>query len=218
LQHQTTNISNLTTSFQDFTNSIPNQIDSALDSLTRTQASNIVSMASGIEGVVTTRAGELQNALESTLESLTKKVESGQDMSLQQSEDIRTLLKALQTQISGLPAKVNSMTVSERESQEKVLTMKTEESHLNNCIQMFLDLIADREGTTYGETAENIIDELANLVKQLSSGWTTESPRIAQRSRADTEPDDMINSREIKRLQDLITSSSVIDVNSKCSK
>lgn len=177
------------------------------------QQSATLSAIDGRVGNVQTSLDHVQDALS----TMTEKMEQIPRVSHTQSEDIRTLLLALQSQISGLSNRSTgvqsgsqSQSIPTTESGDKV----EKEAELAESIGRLRTLASQREGSVRNEEAESFIDDLECILHTIialpdTRHATTPSKRKLE---AMSGAED-ISPRELKRLCRIAASSHSIDLN-----
>ena len=163
----------------------------------------------------------LPNQIQTAVESLTRRIDEIPEMSRQQGEDVYTLLKAIEAQISAPPVQTTFRKRTTQSADDDLApgpktTLEEGNSNLTKTLQRLSALVAQKEGTIRNDEADAVIDELELLVQGLPEEHNMSSNSQSKKRKTTIEDGDTcITSRDIKRIRGLITASRSIDVNAR---
>ncbi len=173
---------------------------------------------------------ELQRPFSDALADLKEKVEIIPEMSVQQTENICTLLKAIQDQLSATSARTDpTKTVPNREtralySSENMAIHEADEdenAELISSVMRLCELAKQKEGTKCDVKAHIVIDDLDKLLKFVSDkladqNLAARTPK--KRPFGTMDEHTQMDGRDLKRIRGLLNSSDSVAINeaSKC--
>ena len=161
-------------------------------------------------------ASQMQHAVM----SITQTIEQIPEVSRTKIDDILTLLRAAQHQVSALPG-VGSSTQNESTTLSGDISAgltppqsTDQNSALKDNIQRLCELATQSEGTSRYEEAEIILSVLASLLNEVSESCERDGLCLSGKRKAGTAFEgEAITPREIKRLCSLVTAAHCVDVN-----
>ncbi|CAO2648891.1 Nn.00g098400.m01.CDS01 [Neocucurbitaria sp. VM-36] len=175
------------------------------------QSTNVLAINGRIENVQTSVDGIQQAVM-----TMTQKMESIPQVSNAQSNDIRSLLLALQDQIAGLsmtstnvPGAFQSTSAPDSETE----TRNEKEKQLKESIQRLQTLALQKEGNVHGEEAESLVTDLEYILKAISIPEDNEHVTAQKRRYEEYSAAESISIREVKRLCSMVALSHSIDFN-----
>ncbi|KAF2806383.1 ankyrin [Mytilinidion resinicola] len=183
--------------------------------LQRTEDVSIIN--SNLQGFKASTVDQIRD----TVTSIAEKLENAPTGLETRSEDIFTLLKAIQAQISGSSTQSN---VAQGPSSPRRQTPRDidderftdEDSRLQESLRRLCQLDFEEGRTWRDEEADGIIDDLHLLLQSISSSHQLSKRSDLGKRKIDTTDPDEFNNRVMKRLCGIITASQSVDVNKAC--
>lgn len=177
------------------------------------QSTNVSTMHGKIENVQASVDG-----IHEAVMVMTQKMERIPQVSDAQSNDIQSLLLALQAQISGLSntspySPGTAQSTSTRKPGDDARDEK--EAQLKKSIQRLQTLTSQKEANVHGEEAEYLVTDLKCILKAVYISENSLSSTISSAKSGVLCTSEEIGIREIKRLCSLIASSHSVDLNSR---
>ncbi|KAJ4370621.1 hypothetical protein N0V83_005142 [Neocucurbitaria cava] len=176
------------------------------------QSTNVSTMNGKIENVQTSVDG-----IHEAVMVMTQKMERIPQVSDVQSNDIRSLLLALQAQISGLshtspvsPGIYQSTSTQKPEDDAR----DEKEVQLKESIRRLQTLTSQKEGNVHGEEAESLVTDLKCILKAVSISESSPSSTISCAGSEVLSTSEEMDIREIKRLCNIVALSHTVDLNS----
>ena len=163
-------------------------------------------------------ASHLGHHRSNSITAMTRRVEEIPQASQAQTEDIRVLLQALESRISGLSNQIN---VSQRDPQSQPTEdagndrAAEKESELLESIGRLRNLVSSKDTIARDEEAQSVINDLGQILKEVSR-LSGDGRAFSSKRKAGTIEDNTggISLPELKRLRRLFTSSHSIQINS----